>query len=140
MHDLLDMFFQGASPSNFLVNFLPILKHLPDWMPGASFKTFARKARDIRKLALDAPFEWVKNEMVRATNSRLFAPRLSEILQAKGTAEPSYVSQSLLEADFTGEGDLSDSRSHDLLKHEDLVLHIAGAMFGGKSHPIDFRF
>lgn len=73
-----------AVHENFLVEFIPLLKHVPgnlndfvlrelrlayidwpDWLPGARFKRFAKdgakKARDMR----DIPFNVVKNSMVR---------------------------------------------------------------------------
>ncbi|KAK0184336.1 cytochrome P450 [Armillaria mellea] len=69
-------FVQMASPK-FLVNKLPVLRHLPDWIPGLEFKRLAKQwtadAEDIRH----QPFNWVKDQM------------------ANGTAEYSYVSSSL---------------------------------------------
>ncbi|KAG8736740.1 hypothetical protein FRC10_008982 [Ceratobasidium sp. 414] len=111
MHNLVSMFIQGSSVK-FLVNLFPILKYVPDWMPGAHFKEFARKARETKKLALDAPFEWVKSEM------------------AKGTARPSYVSRSLSEAGFGEEEGLDASERQELLSFEDIVRNNAGVMFG----------
>ncbi|KAG8793514.1 hypothetical protein FRC12_002474 [Ceratobasidium sp. 428] len=107
MQNLVASFIQGSSPK-FLVNLLPILKYVPDWMPGAHFKTVARQARELKRLALDAPFEWVKSEM------------------SKGTALPSYVSRSLLEAGFGEE----ESDGSGLLSFEDMIRHNAGVMFG----------
>jgi hypothetical protein len=48
----------------YLVDYIPMLKHVPSWMPGASFK---RKAREWRRLShemLESQFEIVKQKMV----------------------------------------------------------------------------
>ncbi|KAF5360986.1 hypothetical protein D9756_005147 [Leucocoprinus leucothites] len=46
-----------AAPGNFLVNIVPSLKHVPEWIPGAGFKQVAKKVRaDLVKLA-EEPFE-----------------------------------------------------------------------------------
>jgi len=34
----LDGMGKAASPGAFLVDFIPILKHVPEWVPGASFQ------------------------------------------------------------------------------------------------------
>ncbi|KAG8719081.1 hypothetical protein FRC08_003699 [Ceratobasidium sp. 394] len=111
MDNLVSMFIQGSTVK-FLVNLFPVLKYVPDWMPGAHFKEFARKAREVKKLALDAPFEWVKSEM------------------ARGTVRPSYVSRSLSEAGFGEEEELDAAGHQELLSCEDIVRHNAGVMFG----------
>jgi hypothetical protein len=51
-------------PGAFLVDAIPILKYVPEWIPFAGFQ---RKAREWRKLAraqLEIPFEAAKREMV----------------------------------------------------------------------------
>ncbi|KAF8509027.1 cytochrome P450 [Hysterangium stoloniferum] len=56
-------FSDALNPGSFLVDFMPALKHVPAWFPGASFK---RKAREWRKLSRDLierPFEAVKRKM-----------------------------------------------------------------------------
>lgn len=56
--------FEAAIPGAFLVDSVPILKKVPDWMPFAGFK---RKARHWRKLALDMvdiPYKAVKHNIV----------------------------------------------------------------------------
>lgn len=51
-------------PGTFLVDVIPALKYVPDWLPGAGFK---RKAREWRQLALkmrDTPYEHAKRKVV----------------------------------------------------------------------------
>ncbi|KAG9096235.1 hypothetical protein FS749_008866 [Ceratobasidium sp. UAMH 11750] len=120
MDNLVSMFIQGSTVK-FLVNLFPALKYVPDWMPGAHFKEFARKARETKKLALDAPFEWVKSEM------------------AKGTVRPSYVSRSLSEAGFGDEEELDAAERQELLSYEDIVRHNAGVMFGAAVDTVRYH-
>jgi len=50
----------AGDATNYLVDFLPILKYVPSWFPGAKFK---REAKAWRKDVLaipEAPFELVK--------------------------------------------------------------------------------
>lgn len=65
--------FAAAVPGAFLVDLLPILKYVPDWMPFADFK---RQAKHWRKLALgmkNMPYQAAKrnivNFLVSATNN-----------------------------------------------------------------------
>lgn len=51
-------------PGAFLVDAIPALKYMPDWMPFAGFK---RKAKEWKKLALsmiEEPFEAAKRNIV----------------------------------------------------------------------------
>lgn len=62
----LDVFNNFMVPGRFLVDSLPVLRHVPSWFPGAGFK---RKATVWRKdvLALrNVPFEAVMENVVNA--------------------------------------------------------------------------
>ncbi|KAF5310062.1 hypothetical protein D9619_010585 [Psilocybe cf. subviscida] len=72
---------QAASPGAFLVDFLPILKHIPEWVPGASFKRKAREWRTAVMEMKDLPFGTVQDQLKR------------------NTARPSFVSNLLLQLD-----------------------------------------
>ena len=50
-----------------------IVRYIPDWFPGANFKVLGKKARDKFKVAVNGPFEYVKNAMKVCphNNSRL---------------------------------------------------------------------
>ncbi|KAI8982788.1 CyP450 monooxygenase [Trametes punicea] len=63
----MDIFIEFMVPGRYLVETLPILRHIPSWFPGAGFK---RKAIGWRKdvLALrDVPFDAVKENMANGT-------------------------------------------------------------------------
>ncbi|KAK0214140.1 cytochrome P450 [Armillaria fumosa] len=61
----------------FLVNKLPVLRYVPEWIPGANFKRLAKEWKQNVKEITNEPFYWVKEQM------------------AKGTVEPSFVSTNL---------------------------------------------
>ena len=62
-----------------------IVRYLPDWFPGTGFKALAKETRDKFKIAVDGPFEYVKNAMkVRPQNS----PRSHSFLNSSVTASP----------------------------------------------------
>ncbi|GJJ13548.1 hypothetical protein Clacol_007803 [Clathrus columnatus] len=48
-------------PCLWLVDIFPILKRLPDWLPGIPFKNFAKKYRDLTQDLSNIPFNIVKN-------------------------------------------------------------------------------
>ncbi|CEL57301.1 O-methylsterigmatocystin oxidoreductase OS=Aspergillus flavus (strain ATCC 200026 / FGSC A1120 / NRRL 3357 / JCM 12722 / SRRC 167) GN=ordA PE=2 SV=1 [Rhizoctonia solani AG-1 IB] len=55
--------FNAAMTSNFLVNAFPILSRVPDWIPGTGWKRTAREWRDQKTEAVDAPYEWAKQQI-----------------------------------------------------------------------------
>ncbi|KAF8501281.1 cytochrome P450 [Hysterangium stoloniferum] len=107
IEDALGAAAQATAPGTFLVDMLPALKYLPEWVPGASFQ---RKARIWRKSIIDmaeVPFQVVKTMM------------------ANGKAKPSLTS-SLLE-------DLSamDARARLSQDEETIIRNVAGMVYGG---------
>ncbi|TFK33964.1 cytochrome P450 [Crucibulum laeve] len=59
----------AALPGKFLVNTIPILKYVPEWMPGAGFKRQAKEWRKHARKMLDAPYEAAKRNL-RNTGGR----------------------------------------------------------------------
>ena len=53
-------------PGTFLVDMIPVLKYVPDWLPGASFKRMAKKWRRLALAMRDIPYESAKQEIVRS--------------------------------------------------------------------------
>jgi len=65
--DAMDSFSIGAEPGAFLVDFLPILKYVPAWFPGAGFQ---RKAQAWHKLSQDmltVPYDITKRKILDGT-------------------------------------------------------------------------
>ncbi|KAG6826672.1 hypothetical protein H0H93_016325, partial [Arthromyces matolae] len=112
--------FTAAIPGAFLVDSLPILKYVPDWMPFADFK---RKAKAWRKLAqdmVDKPFEATKKNIVRNV---LLGQILSlpDARQENGDTTPSFVLSCLQDLDES-----ENSSSQELV-----VKATAGSMYTG---------
>lgn len=53
----------AAVPGTFLVDALPILKKVPEWVPGAGFKKKAREWRVLSQKMVTMPFEAAKNDI-----------------------------------------------------------------------------
>ncbi|KAF8586653.1 cytochrome P450 [Ramaria rubella] len=53
----------AGTPGAFLVDSLPILKYVPEWMIGADFQRIARETRLITREVLEAPFAAVKEQL-----------------------------------------------------------------------------
>jgi len=60
----LNGFAEAGMPGTFLVDYLPILKHVPSWMPGAGFKRKAAYWARINEEMYDKPFLHVKDQLV----------------------------------------------------------------------------
>ncbi|KAG6908815.1 hypothetical protein DXG01_003168 [Tephrocybe rancida] len=91
----------AAVPGAFLVDSLPLLKYVPDWVPLADFK---RKAKRWRKVALDMlnmPYEAAKRNI------------------ENGDSTPSFVLSSLEKMDESG----------DLKQQEQIIKATAGTMY-----------
>ena len=99
--DLVDtavsQFGQGTDPGAFLVDVIPVLKHVPSWFPGARWKRTAEKFRQTLTNMTDVPYRFVQEQIV----SSLRASPLQNgwvnryTPQAAGTAIPSYTSELL---------------------------------------------
>ncbi|EUC55083.1 O-methylsterigmatocystin oxidoreductase [Rhizoctonia solani AG-3 Rhs1AP] len=103
--------FNATMMSNFLVNAFPVLSYVPDWFPGTGWKRTARKWRDQKNLAIDAPYEWTKQQV------------------ATGNFEPSVLS-ALLQDDEDTPGLSSADREKELKE-------LAFTLFVGKCRGRD---
>lgn len=80
--EVLDLINRAMIPGTFLVDIVPIrtshgasennawldlrlvvVKYVPDWLPGAGFKTFAKAARGKFAMFVNEPLEYVKESM-----------------------------------------------------------------------------
>ncbi|KAF4982478.1 hypothetical protein FZEAL_1903 [Fusarium zealandicum] len=104
---MMDHFSAAFVPLSWPCDIFPILKHLPDNFPGASFKKTANKWRAVKDLAADTPYSFVENQL------------------ASGTSRPSYVG-ALIES--TGR-DTKDGRPSKV--DEDAIKNTAAIIYGG---------
>lgn len=94
-------------PLSFIVDILPLLRHLPEGFPGTRFKKLARDLYQTTRGVLDAPYYFVQEQMARGTN------------------RPSYVS-SLIHKLSHDSGDKRLSK-----QDEDTIKETAGIVYGG---------
>jgi len=55
---------EAGVPGTFLVDFIPALKYIPSWFPGASFKRKALMWRRFNKEVPEVPFKYVEEQLV----------------------------------------------------------------------------
>ena len=55
---------EAGTPGNFWVDFLPVLKYVPSWFPGAGFQKKAAHWREVNKSLTETPFRYVKEQLV----------------------------------------------------------------------------
>ncbi|EIW59412.1 CyP450 monooxygenase [Trametes versicolor FP-101664 SS1] len=53
----------GMTPGSFLVEYLPFLRYVPEWVPGAGFQKRLKRWRDASHTMVDLPFEEAKEAM-----------------------------------------------------------------------------
>ncbi|KAL2278811.1 hypothetical protein FJTKL_14150 [Diaporthe vaccinii] len=58
---MVEIFASATLPGAWLVDIVPWLRRLPDWMPGAGFKSVARKARHVITSSAEVPFRFAKH-------------------------------------------------------------------------------
>ncbi|PIL26517.1 cytochrome P450 [Ganoderma sinense ZZ0214-1] len=75
----------AGSPGSMLVDFFPILKGIPLWMPGSGFKRQAFHVKTLVRKTLDTPYEMVKRAMMAGTAAPSLTASLVEEALAEGT-------------------------------------------------------
>ena len=55
---------ESATPGLFLVDAIPLIKHVPEWMPGAGFQTKARQWRELQERFRVEAFEKTIRDIV----------------------------------------------------------------------------
>lgn len=61
------------SPGLFAVDFLPFLRHIPEWFPGGGFHKIAREWRQSLFDLTDKSYEFVLDQMVRLSSWTCFS-------------------------------------------------------------------
>ncbi|KAJ7486711.1 cytochrome P450, partial [Mycena latifolia] len=95
----------AAIPGRYLVDWIPLLKHVPDWVPGVGFKRQAKEARKVARALNDVPFAETKRQLASGIAPYSFTAeslhRLSESGNTyyeedtiKGTAASMYIAGS----------------------------------------------
>ncbi|KAG5745174.1 hypothetical protein H9Q70_012134 [Fusarium xylarioides] len=78
---VVDEFGIAAKPGAFMVDLIPILRYIPDWLPGAGFKTTAKEWRSNLESSVEDPAAFVEHQMANGKDNTSF---LSQLMQKKG--------------------------------------------------------
>ncbi|KAF8492582.1 cytochrome P450 [Russula emetica] len=78
---MLQLMGETALPGALLVNVLPFLRHIPEWLPWLSYKPLARYGYDIGQVVLHVPMEFARESIL------------------DGTAQPSLALENLRDAE-----------------------------------------
>ncbi|KAG6833863.1 hypothetical protein H0H87_011797 [Tephrocybe sp. NHM501043] len=92
-----EQFSLSTAPGSFLVDVLPILRHVPVWFPGAGFQRKAKEWAATLVEMVDRPHNYVKREMVAGTAPASFTSSLldSKIVDAEEEFDIKWSSASL---------------------------------------------
>ena len=63
---IVEAFANAMTPGKYWVNVFPVLRHVPEWVPGAGFQKTFRKTVEITRQAIALPYREAKSSMVRA--------------------------------------------------------------------------
>ncbi|EJT97961.1 cytochrome P450 [Dacryopinax primogenitus] len=84
---VMEDFSQACAPGRWIVDVLPFLKHVPEWMPGAGFQKIAKKWwLDVDRM-YRAPFELVKQRMAAGIALPSITAQLLEVKKEQSDEE-----------------------------------------------------
>ncbi|KAG2148111.1 cytochrome P450 [Suillus clintonianus] len=74
----MDQFSRLTAPGAFMVDIVPSLAKVPEWLPGASFKRLAREWHETLEEMVSAPHNFVKDQMAAGIAPKSFTSNLLE--------------------------------------------------------------
>ncbi|KAL1736200.1 cytochrome P450 [Schizophyllum commune] len=92
----------AALPNSYWVNVFPLLKHVPDWMPGAGFKRHAKICKKDTEQMVDAPFKEAIRLMTADPARTSFVSLSLEKARAKGDAAQEEVIKNTAGITYSG--------------------------------------
>jgi cytochrome P450 len=76
VENMMANFSQAVAPLAWLVDAIPAIQYLPDWLPGMSFKKTALQFREVNQMAAGIPFSFTKEQMALHSNRVSLASKL----------------------------------------------------------------
>ncbi|KAI0784096.1 cytochrome P450 [Abortiporus biennis] len=101
-------FSRASEPGAFLVDVVPVLKYVPEWIPGAKFKALARKMFEDRERLYNVPFDFVKKQMLQGSSSYSFTSACLEE-KVKSTVEDEDFIKAAAASLYSGGADTTPS-------------------------------
>ncbi|KAF5325182.1 hypothetical protein D9619_009907 [Psilocybe cf. subviscida] len=83
----MDQFSKSVSPGGFLVNLVPALRLIPEWLPGGGFKKIAREWRKNLLMMTEKPYQFVKDSMKEGDSGVSYVTQHLASLQKGKTSE-----------------------------------------------------
>lgn len=68
-NQVMEEFSKATSPGAWMVDLIPWLRYLPEWMPGAGFKKTAKIWRKHLKSSIEDPYTFVKEQMTKGKDN-----------------------------------------------------------------------
>lgn len=103
-------FSKASDRGVWLVDVLPILKHLPAWIPGAGFQRTARRNKQTLDEVAELPYKFVKEQMAKGQHESSFVSNLLE--KGNLTEEEDYVVKFSAASLYTGGADTVGTPCH----------------------------
>ncbi|KAI8315325.1 Multifunctional cytochrome P450 monooxygenase [Colletotrichum sp. SAR11_59] len=75
MNDAMEHFAYAATPGNFLVDIIPILRYVPEWFPGAGWKKIANKWAAELKETVDTGYKFVEDQLAAGKKNDSYLSR-----------------------------------------------------------------
>lgn len=112
-------FSASTSPAGFMVNMIPALANLPDWLPGTGFKQTAKKWNNDLAQTVEQPYKFVKDQVAAGTAPMSFVS--SQLYDKKLTEEEEFDVKWSATSLYTGGADTTVATIHAFFKA--LALH-----------------
>ncbi|KAF5710714.1 oxidoreductase [Fusarium mundagurra] len=80
---VMEEFSQATTPGAWMVDFIPWLRHIPDWIPGAGFKKTARLFRQHLLQNVQDPYQYVKDQMANGKDDVSYVAGLIKDIHRK---------------------------------------------------------
>ena len=68
-NQVMEEFSQATSPGAWMVDLIPWLRHLPEWVPGTGFQKTAKVWRNHLMHSIEDPYNYVKEQMAKGNDS-----------------------------------------------------------------------
>jgi cytochrome P450 len=82
--EAVDQFSASTATGAFMVDVIPALRHVPDWVPGAGFKLKAKEWRATLEDMVQRPYQFVKDQMAAGIAPESF---ISNLLEGRTVSE-----------------------------------------------------
>jgi hypothetical protein len=116
---------RDAQPGAWFVDLFPVMKNIPDWVPGTYFKQYARQTRQELDNWVTSPWELIKKQKV--TTSQIILPCVS-LMDLRKVKQTSFSSR------------LMDKFPDMTPDDEDLIIWSAASIYSAGSDTVSTSY